>query len=90
MTRGHFITGGMFPHQCLLLPAGIMLLGWCYENYCWIHINGKDTVHYYKNKKGQLLRQGITLLWIIAVILIGCILESYVNPILLNDLIKIF
>lgn len=41
-------------------------------------------------RRQQLLHQGILLMWIMLVMLIGCILESYVNPILISDLIKIF
>lgn len=84
------ILGSVFPHQLLLIPAQIMLLGWCYENCSRGRFLGKYTVPYYNSKKQQLLRQGIILLWIGMAILIGCILESYVNPILISDLIKIF
>ena len=42
------------------------------------------------SKKQQLVRQGILLVWIGAVVIIGCILESYVNPILVFDLVKLF
>lgn len=84
------ILGGMFPHQCLLLPAGIMLLSWCMENSFLIHTYGKGTSPFFRNKRQQFLHQGVLLMWIILVMLIGCILESYVNPILISDLIKIF
>lgn len=84
------ILGSVFPHQLLLIPAQIMLLGWCYENCNRGRFSGKYAVPYYSSKKQQFLRQGIILLWIGMVILIGCILESYVNPILISDLIKIF
>ena len=84
------ILGGMFPHQLLLVPAEIMLLGWCYENCSRGHFSGKYDLPYYQNRKQQYIRQAIGLLWIIAVIIIGCILESYVNPILISDLVKIF
>lgn len=84
------ILGGMFPHQCLLLPAGIMLLGWCLENYFFIHTYGKGVSPYFRSKRQQFLHQGVLLMWIVLVTLIGCILESYVNPILISDLIKIF
>ena len=84
------ILGGMFPHQLLLVPAEIMLLGWCYENCSRGQFSGKYDLPYYKNRKQQYIRQAIGLLWIIVVIIIGCILESYVNPILISDLVKIF
>lgn len=84
------LLGGMFPHQLLLIPVKIMLLGWCYENCCRLHFPGKYMQPYYKSGKQQYLRQAIGILWIGVVIIIGCILESYVNPILISDLVKIF
>ncbi len=84
------LLGGMFPHQLLLIPAAIMLLGWCYENCSREHNQGEYISAYYGSRKQRFLRQGIGLLWIMTVILIGCILESYVNPILISDLVKIF
>ncbi len=84
------ILGGVFPHQLLLIPAQVMLLGWCYENCGRGRFSGKYAVCYVQSRKQQFLRQGIVLLWIGIVILIGCILESYVNPIFISDLIKIF
>lgn len=84
------ILGGMFPHQCLLIPGGVMMLGWCLENYYWFHRYGKGTIPYFRSRRQQLFHQGILLLWILLVMLIGCVLESYVNPILISDLIKVF
>lgn len=84
------ILGSMFPHQCLLIPAGIMLLGWCSENYGRIHGTGRMAFAYGKNRNQTILRSGGSLLWILFVTLVGCILESYVNPILITDLVKIF
>ncbi len=84
------ILGGMFPHQLLLIPVKVMLFGWCYENCCRLHFPGKCMTPFYKSKKQQFLRQAIGLLWIAVVIMIGAIMESYVNPILISDLVKIF
>lgn len=84
------LLGGMFPHQLLLIPAQIMLLGWCYENCTRGHFQEKYSPPYYKGRRQQYIRQAIGLVWIIMVIIIGCILESYVNPILISDLVKIF
>lgn len=84
------ILGGLFPHQLLLIPAQIMLLGWCYDSCGKGRFTGKYAAACYRSRKQRLLHQGIILLWIGTVLLIGCILESYVNPILVADLIKIF
>ena len=84
------LLGGMFPHQLLLVPAEIMLLGWCYESCGKGRFPESYVSSYTGSKKQRFLRQGIMLLWISIVILIGCILESYVNPILISDVVKIF
>lgn len=77
------ILAGIFPHQLLLFPAMIMLFVWCYDN-C------QSRLFLVKGKSRQFIRQVISLLWIGFMILIGCILESYVNPMLVSDILKIF
>lgn len=84
------LLGGMFPHQLLLIPAEIMLLGWCYERCSKERLPESYMSSYTGSHKQRFLRQGIMLMWISIVILIGCILESYVNPILISDVVKIF
>lgn len=84
------ILAGCFPHQILLIPALIMMLYWCYQNCCFLYYPGKCTWPGYRNRKTQYLRQGIVLFWIMGVVLIGCVLESYVNPILISEVLKIF
>jgi len=84
------LLGSLFPHQLLIIPAEVMLLGWCFENNSRGQRFGNFAPPFYNSKKQQFLRQGIALLWILIVILIGCILESYVNPMLISDLVKIF
>lgn len=84
------LLGGMFPHQLLFIPAEIMLLGWCYESCGRGRFMERYGSSYTGGGKQRFLRQGIMLLWISIVILIGCILESYVNPILISDVVKIF
>lgn len=84
------ILAGVFPQQLLLIPAGIMMLCWCYQNCCFLYYPHKCLWPLYRNKQKQYLRQAGILLWIAGVVVIGCILECYVNPILISDLIKIF
>lgn len=84
------ILAGVFPQQLLLIPAGIMMLSWCYQNCCFLYFPHKCMWPGYKSRQKQYLRQAGVLLWIFGVVIIGCILECYVNPILISDLIKIF
>ena len=77
------ILAGVFPHQFLLFPAMIMMLVWCYDN-C-----GNRAV-YRPGIQKHYMKQTVSLLWICFMLLIGCILESYVNPMLVSDILKIF
>ncbi|MCL2051708.1 MAG: stage II sporulation protein M [Lachnospiraceae bacterium] len=80
---------GVFPQQLLLVPAWIMLLNWgcqlCMRFYFPNRVTEKAPT-----QKHYLLRKGAILLWIFGVVIIGSILESYVNPIILTELLKIF
>lgn len=77
------VLAGIFPHQLLLFPAMIMLFIWCYNN-C------QNRLFVVRGKSRQFIHQAVSLLWIGFMILIGCILESYVNPMLVSDILKIF
>lgn len=77
------VFAGGFPHQFLLFPAMIMLFLWCYEN-C------SEKKLYLRRGRRYFMRQALSLLWISFMVLVGCILESYVNPMLLSDVLKIF
>ena len=83
------VLAGIFPQQLLLVPAWIMLLNWCYQLCCKFYFPHKD-VETSLNQRHYLVRKSLILLWIIGVVIIGCILESYVNPIVLTEAIKIF
>lgn len=83
------IMTSFFPHQLILLPAGVMMVMWCYRNCSVLCFGGRNT-WIKETKKRFLIRQMMMLLWILVVVIIGCILESYVNPILLKDVIKFF
>lgn len=84
------ILAGILPQCLLLIPAYLMFMSWCFGD-------GRKLYHLRKDY-GQLLNKGggyyagklIRLLVIIGVVIIGSIIESYVNPILLNMVLKIF
>ena len=83
------LLAGIFPQQLLLIPAWIMLLNWCYHLCCKFYFPERD-VGLNSNQSHFLLRKCIFLLWIMAVVIIGSILESYVNPIILSEVLKLF
>ncbi len=84
------MLAAMFPQQLLLVPAWIMLLNWCCQLCCKFYYPHKDYDPEYGNRNRYLIRKGILFLWIIGVVIIGSILECYVNPILVSEILKIF
>ncbi len=84
------ILAGFFPHQLLLIPAGVMMICWCYQNCSCLYFPSRSIWPVHRVGKGRYIRQLLLLSWIIGVVIIGCILESYVNPMLITDMAKIF
>lgn len=84
------IIAGLFPQHLLFIPAIVMMLCWCCQTCCFLHFPEKSIWPIYQNKKRQYIHQAGMLLWIICVVIIGCILECYVNPVLISDIARIF
>ena len=83
------ILAGIFPQQLLLIPAWVMLLNWCCQLCCKFYFPHKDN-EMVANQRHYLMRKGMILIWIMGIVVIGSILESYVNPIILSELLNIF
>ena len=94
-----FAVTGMIPQYLLYVPAMVLLLFWC-ENVCR-SIYFRHTV--YAENDGHGIRRNIPLLQkktpiirllllggIAVLVIMGCMLESYVNPFLLSGLLKVF
>lgn len=84
------MLAGMFPQQLLLVPAWIMLLNWCCQLCCKFYYPHKDYEPAYRNRNRYMVRKGVLFLWIVGVVIIGSILECYVNPILISEILNIF
>lgn len=88
------ILVGIFPQVFFYLPTAFYLLQWSHE-FC--------TVMYFPHrvpkgafggesmeKKAMMRKKGLQFLAAFGVVIIGCLLESYVNPKLVLNLLKIF
>lgn len=89
------IAVGIFPQALVYFPVSILLLRWSYEFCMTIYfpdkIQGSSILHGENGGKYALLRnKGITFIMLLGVVIIGCILESYVNPKLVFNLLQIF
>ncbi len=80
------VITSVFPQFLLYVPALFFLLKWC-EQIC-------RGIYFEKNLrlagKNALLVKLLQLLGIVAVTITGTVLESYVNPIIVKKLLKIF
>lgn len=83
------IFAGAFPHHFLFIPAAFMMLCWCCQTCSTLYFPGKSVWRPYRDKGKQYLHQAGMLLWIFFIVAIGCIMECYVNPILVSDIIKL-
>lgn len=89
------IAVGIFPQAFVYFPAAILLLRWSYEFCMTIYfpdkIQGSTLLHGESGSKYALLRnKAVTFIMLLGVVIIGCILESYVNSRLVFNLLQIF
>ena len=89
------IAVGVFPQAFVYFPAALLLLRWSYEFCMTIYfpdkIQGSALLHGEGGGKYALLRnKAVTFVLLLGVVIIGCILESYVNPKLIMNLLQIF
>lgn len=76
----------MFPQYLVYVPVVLALLLWCEELFRGIYVRGE----YSAADKGFLLKKAGRLLALTAVLVVGCMLEAYMNPYLLMGFLKIF
>lgn len=90
--KGVLLVGtGIFPQALLYFPASLFLLQWCRE-FC-------TTIYYPERvqmggegagRKRLLQKKMVQFAGVLGVVIMGCFLESYVNPTLVSNLLKIF
>lgn len=84
------VLAGLMPQCLLLIPAYLMLLSWCSGLYMKLYHPWKEYGQIYDTGHRYYAAKIIQLIIIIGVVIIGSVIESYVNPILLNSVLKIF
>ena len=76
----------MFPQYLIYVPVILALLFWCVELFWGIYVRGE----YSAADRGFLVKKTGRLLLLILVLVIGCLMEAYMNPYLLMGFLKIF
>ena len=84
------VLAGILPQYLLLAPAFLMLMNWCWRVCTALHYPHRSGEMVYGGGKQYLLRKLPQLVVIIGIIFIVSVLESYVNPVLLSNFLKIF
>lgn len=77
---------GIFPHCLCYVPAMVMLLQWCEDIYRSIYFYHNITGQGKKSLPGKL---GKPML-ILGVLVLGCVLEAFVNPVLFKGFLQFF
>ncbi len=82
------VVVGIFPQYLVYVPAMIIMLFWCQKVYRTIYL---DRTYALEHDKNFLFPKFLLqLLGIVMFFVVGCVLESFLNPYLLRGLLKIF
>lgn len=82
--------GSLFPHQIILIPCSILLLCWCYAMCTSLYFPNLSEEPF-QGKKGQFFfRKLLQFSVMMGVVIIGCLLECYVNPYIMSSVLKLF
>ena len=87
------LAGAFLPQYVFYVPAFWMLLNWCYQVCCMMYFPARvysENENRYRSKKAFWVKYGLQFLTLFLVVIIGICLESYVNPIFLTKILKIF
>lgn len=88
--KGIFLfLAAIFPHYLCYLPAWLMLLKGARELCCCLYFPGNCQRTYINGRKDEIRFGAGVLLKVLGVVIIGILLESYVNPKLLLGFLKI-
>ncbi len=77
----------VFPQYLIYVPVALGLLSWCESIFRGIYILKGDRGEW---DRGLVARKAGQLLAICAAAAVGCLLEGYVNPLLLMGFLKVF
>lgn len=81
---------GTFPQYILYIPAMLLLLAWGRQLTVKLYFPQKDISGQYMNRQQAVFRFFIRLLILHGVVITGCLLESYVNPNIITNVLQIF
>ncbi len=84
------MAAGIMPQGLLLIPGYMALFAWAVSVNRLLYSRSPYREPYMRYSRQTYIRHGLQMAGIIAVVITGCLLESYVNPKLLHFVLKIF
>ena len=84
------MAAGILPQGFLLIPAYTALFIWAVSVNRMLYSKNPYKEPYMRYSKQTYIKKGMQMAGIMAVVIIGCLLESYVNPKMLHFILKIF
>ena len=84
------MAAGILPQGILLIPAYIALFIWAVGVNRMLYSKNPYKEHYMRYSRQIYIKKGLQIGGIIAVVIMGCLLESYVNPKMLHFILNIF
>lgn len=84
------MAAGIMPQGIVLIPAYVVLFVWAVEVNRMLYSKSPYRECYVRYSKQIYLKKGAQIMGIVVVVIIGCLLESYVNPKMLHFVLKIF
>ena len=84
------MAAGILPQGILLIPAYMALFVWSVSVNRMLYSKNPYKEYYIKYSRQVYIKKGLQIIGIAAVVIMGCLLESYVNPKLLHLILKIF
>lgn len=84
------MAAGIMPQGLVLIPAYAAMFVWAVEVNRMLYAKGPYRERYVRYSKQIYLKKGAQMIGIMVVVIIGCLLESYVNPKMLHFILKIF
>lgn len=85
-----FMAGVLFPQAVLLIPAYIGLFLWAADVNQMLYAPRTQLEGLERYSHHFYLKKCVQMVGIAAVVIIGCLLESYVNPGIMHFVLKIF
>ena len=84
------MAAGIMPQGLMLIPAYAAMFVWAVEVNRMLYSKSPYRECYVRYSKQIYLKKGAQMIGIMIVVIIGCLLESYVTPKILHFVLKIF